>query len=252
MRHEILVLDECRSTNAYLKELINTEKELPKLFTVVAKKQTNGRGQRGNIWISEAEKNLTASILLHPGTIKATEHFYISEVAALAVARSIANYLDDSQKQFLKVKWPNDIYFNNDKIAGILIENNIMNGIVNYSIIGIGLNINQETFPPEANNAISLMNITGKFYEIMSVMKKILSKFEDMYDDIHSAKFNSIHNTYIKRLYKSDGIHNYRDNEGQTFDASFKEILPSGHIVLLLENGEERTFAFKELIYNAD
>lgn len=252
MEHEILILEQCESTNACLREMIGTEKELPKLFTVLAKNQTNGRGQRGNVWVSEANKNLTASILLHPGTINASEHFYISEVAALAVARTIANYLDDSQKPFLKVKWPNDIYFKNDKIAGILIENSIMNGIVNYSIIGIGLNINQTTFPIEANNAISIANITGKTYDTKEVMERILSKFEDMYEDITSSKFNNIHNTYIRRLYKKDGIHSYTDKEGLTFEATFKEILPSGHIVLQLENGEERTFAFKELIYNAD
>lgn len=252
MNDNILILDECASTNAYLSEMVNSGKELPKLFTILAKNQTKGRGQRGNVWVSEPAKNLTASILLHPGTIKPTEHFYISEVTALAVARTIANYLEEWQKPFLSVKWPNDIYYKNDKIAGILIENNIMNGVINYSILGIGLNLNQEVFPQEANNAISLKNITNKSYDIIDVMQKILSKFEDMYEDIHNEKFNNFHNTYIRRLYKKEGVHNYTDKNGIVFNARFKDVLPSGHIVLEDECGEERIFAFKELIYNAD
>lgn len=252
MENNIIFLKECPSTNSYLSDIIKENNNLPKLFTIATENQTNGRGQRGNQWLSEKGKNLTISILLHPGTISVKNQFHISEVAALAVARTIANYLEDSQKKFLKVKWPNDIYYGDKKISGILIENSILKDKIQYSIIGIGLNVNQTSFDESLTQATSLKLITQTNYDLIEVLKRIHSKFEDMYENLHNDKFFKIHQTYMRRLYRRNGFHSYTDNQGKKFTAMIKEVLPSGKLTLTLESGEERSYNFKEILFNAE
>lgn len=251
MNIDIVYLDEIASTNTYLKSLMeNSEKELPRLFTVATHSQTEGRGQRGNTWLSEKGKNLTISILLKPKTINVSKSFYISELASLCVARTIANYLSDEQKKKLSVKWPNDIYFGDKKIAGILIENSFMGDTVQYSIVGIGLNVNQDIFPKELDKAISLKQITSKEYDLKEVLNRLHSKFVDLYDELHNNKFETIHRTYMSRLYRKEGLYPFTDKDGNKFNAEIMDVKPSGLIVLRLENGEERSFAFKEIVFD--
>lgn len=250
---EVIHLEEIASTNTYLKSLIEkNEVELSKLFTVVSNFQTGGRGQRGNTWLSEKGKNLTISILLKPKTIAVSQSFYISQLASLCVARTIANYLDDKQKELLSVKWPNDIYFGEKKIAGILIENSFMGDTVQYSIVGIGLNVNQETFSETLAQAISLKQITSKEYDLEELLSRLHSKFEDMYEFLHNNKFETIHRSYMKRLYRREGLHLFSRPNGEKFKAEIIDVKPCGSIVLRLENGQELSFAFKEIIFDVE
>ena len=131
-------IEDVTSTNDYLSQLCKNN-ETKEFYTVWAERQTAGRGQRGNSWESEPGKNLTFSIVLYPTVLKARQQFYLSMLVSTAVVYALNNYT----KGF-SVKWPNDIYWNDKKIAGILIENELEGNYVMQSIVGIGLNVNQE------------------------------------------------------------------------------------------------------------
>lgn len=244
----ILYLDEVGSTNQIMRKYLESGETLPKLFTIVAKTQTEGRGQRGNTWVSNPEENLTLSILLRPGTLAIDSQFAVSEYAAIATARTVAHYLSPEQKKKLTVKWPNDIYYNNTKLGGILIENTIQGAKVVDSIIGIGLNVNQTVFPEELPNPISLAQIIGRKVELSEILEVLRSKFDDMYEDFLLGHYSHLHQTYMRRLYRREGLHPYRDKEGE-FMASIQGVKSNGQLMLRLEDGEERIYSFKDLVY---
>ena len=143
-------LDETESTNSYLKKVVKEER--PEEGTlVIADFQTGGRGQMGNSWFSSKGDNLLFSLLVYPAQVKANEQFIISRIASLAIKNTLDLFIDD-----IRIKWPNDIYWQDKKIAGILIENDLQGDVIDNSVIGIGLNINQEKFPAELPNLVSL------------------------------------------------------------------------------------------------
>lgn len=153
----IIYLDKVASTNDYLKELVSNFKPLAEGTAILAGDQYQGKGQRGSTWISEAGKNLTVSILLKPQFLALDHQFVLSATIAIAVAK----WLKDRTKLPVAVKWPNDIYVAEKKIAGILIENKLRANTIDSAIIGIGININQTNFGT-ATTITSLANLTGK------------------------------------------------------------------------------------------
>lgn len=161
---KIIRLAETDSTNNYLREQC-AKARLPEGSLVIADFQTAGKGQVGNSWESEAGKNLMFSILLYPDSLPANRQFLISQIASLSVKETLEGYTDS-----VKVKWPNDIYWKDRKICGMLIENDLSGQHLYCSVIGIGLNINQEIFRSDAPNPVSLTQITGKAYDREEVL----------------------------------------------------------------------------------
>ena len=156
------------STNDYLAQLCKDNKA-KEFYTVLADSQTKGKGQRGNHWESEAGKNLTFSIVLYPTALEVKKHFCLSMLAALSCIEALGAYTDG-----FSIKWPNDIYWKDKKIGGILIENELEGGYIVQSIIGIGLNINQEVFYSNAPNPVSLKQILDVDIDIQEVMMKVV------------------------------------------------------------------------------
>lgn len=150
----IIRLEETTSTNNYLRGLVGKE-SLPEGSIVVTEYQTAGRGQVGNTWESEPGKNLMFSIILYPDFLPANRQFLISQIAALSVKETLDAYVDG-----ITVKWPNDIYWRDKKICGMLIENDLTGHSLYCSVIGIGININQREFLSDALNPVSLVQIT--------------------------------------------------------------------------------------------
>src|SRR5215470_8992785 len=144
------------STNLFLKELLNKH-PLKEWTIIVAETQTAGRGQMGNYWESEPSKNITCSILIYPHFLSIKQQFLLSEIVAIGLKETLAKYV----KQDITIKWPNDLYFEKRKLAGILIENELINQKFSCSIVGIGLNVNQQIFKSDAPNPVSLKQITG-------------------------------------------------------------------------------------------
>ena len=159
--YSLIHLDQTVSTNSYLNTLCEHE-EVPDFTVVWADFQTAGRGQRGNSWESNAGENLTFSYVLHPDFVIAQEQFLLSEIAALAVKETLEEYVE-----YVSIKWPNDIYWKQKKICGMLIENNLTGISIHRSICGVGININQEVFNGSAPNPISLRQIIGRVVDLI-------------------------------------------------------------------------------------
>ncbi len=234
--------EETDSTNTQLQ---NDHHNLEDLTVYASYFQTAGRGQRGTRWESKRGENLTFSILFKPEIIAANEQFIISQ----AVALGISDYLADRGVE-CRIKWPNDIYCNNLKICGILIENGISSDKLAYSIAGIGININQEKFDSNAPNPTSLKLITGKEYRIEEELHAIVSGITGRYHQIISGNRQKIENEYHARLYRRGEFHNYIDcASGKEFEARITGLDPQARLKLETREGQIRTYAFKEIGY---
>lgn len=172
----IIELSEIDSTNNYAMKLLN-EGMAEAGLCIKADKQTQGKGQLGNIWISEESKNLLFSVILDTEDFVIEKQFYLNAMACISVADLLMNHFEIRE---ISIKWPNDIYAGNKKIAGILIENNIRGNSWTNAVVGIGLNINQTVFP-DLNRATSLINETGKAEKVNHVMKLLIKYLNKNY-----------------------------------------------------------------------
>ena len=245
-----LVLDRCGSTNTELKKIIDTGRFLPSGSTVRAITQTAGRGQRGNTWEAEPGKNLTFSILLRPGGLLPRHHFLVSEAIAIATASFLSTLAGDG----IKIKWPNDIYYEDRKIAGILIENVLgVSGQILHTVAGIGININQTVFSDAVPNPISVANIIGSELDLEVLMPRIVKSITALVDSlapiIASGKpLTDFENLYHSWLWRADGFYNWRDTaSGTVFSARIERVMSNGQIILRLPDDNTIGYMFKEV-----
>jgi len=217
------------STSTLLKQLA-TEGNPPEF--IYAGYQTAGRGQTGNSWESEADKNLLCSILLPPDK----NLYFLNIAVGVALIKVIG--------EDFTIKWPNDIYYGDKKAAGILIENAIIGNEIKYSIAGIGLNVNQTTFVSDAPNPISLKQIRGREYDIEELMNRVLEEVHKVLNEPEEEVWAS----YKSHLYRREGFWPYED-QNDRFEARIKDVLPTGEIVLIDQEGKERKYQFKQIRY---
>jgi BirA family biotin operon repressor/biotin-[acetyl-CoA-carboxylase] ligase len=235
-------LAETASTNNYLNAL--SLRENPEEFTVVTTGfQTAGKGQRGNTWESEAGMNLLFSMVMYPAFLKPKKQFLLSQVVALAIKEEL-----DTFSNGFSIKWPNDIYWREKKICGILIENDLLGDAIKKSIAGVGLNINQEQFHSLAPNPVSLRKVTGEPQCIDRILGHIIGRIIDNYTLLKEGKAELLINRYHNALFRKEGMHLYRDNSG-SFTARMVCVKPEGTLILEDEKGNERGYAFKEVQY---
>ena len=234
-------LDETVSTNRYAREL--PEDQNHGLTLVTAEFQTAGRGAGTNRWESERSQNLLFSLISYPKGLLANQMFALSEVTALAIRDTLSSYTPGFQ-----IKWPNDIYYNDKKISGMLIENDLRGKWVHRSIIGVGVDINQTRFLSDAPNPVSLAQILGKAVERNQVLNSILLQFNHYYGMMEREQFSELHNRYMQHLYRRNALHPYADATG-TFQARIIDVEPTGHLVLECQNGEQRRYDFKEVSF---
>lgn len=239
----IISLVETSSTNTELKQLQKKE-QLPEGFVVTADFQTQGRGQAGNSWFSDKGRNLLFSFLLYPKFVIANKQFIISRIISLALKEVLDQYMDN-----ISIKWPNDIYWKDKKIAGMLIENNLMGQQIESSIVGIGLNVNQDEFPIELPNPVSMKQVTGVEYNRDEILMQFFDAFYRLYHSLQQSKEHNIEQKYLRQLYRGKGYYWYEDVNG-LFEAKIKDILPSGHLILETSGEkQERQYAFKEVSF---
>jgi BirA family biotin operon repressor/biotin-[acetyl-CoA-carboxylase] ligase len=213
-------------------------------IVVVCREQTAGRGQRGNRWESSPGENLTMSLILRPFSIAVDELFLLSKAFSLAVVKALSRYNIDAL-----IKWPNDIYVENRKIAGILIEHSFYGNDLSFSVIGLGLNINQTLFPTMELIPTSVAVETGKDdYDVKEIMSSVLDNFSSLY---LSAK-EEINSEYIEKLYRRNGYFPYRKKDGEILIAEIFDVANSGELILKDENGNLNSFIFKEISYILD
>lgn len=235
--YDVIRLDECRSTNSCMASMAA---ELRHGTVIVTDRQTAGRGQRGNSWEAAPGENLTFSLFIKPECVPARDQFYISEAVALGITDVLSPLLPGNK---VAIKWPNDIYVDDRKICGILIENSLTGPLIGYSIAGIGLNVNQLSFYSDAPNPVSLVMLTGRRYDLAGllcrVVDAVLSRLEQPVAERHAD--------YMASLYRREGS-GYRDTAtGEEFHAIIEGIAPTGHMTLLDTEGHSRTYAFKEV-----
>ncbi len=230
-------IPETTSTNELLKS-ISRKEDYPEGFFIYTDYQTSGKGQGINRWESKKGKNILFSILLFPKHILTSEQFIISQIVSIAILDVLSDIVPN-----VKIKWPNDIYVNDKKIAGILIENTIQGSVINKTIIGIGINVNQTKFTSYAPNPTSLKLITKKSYNRKNLIFRIIQKIFECY---FSADYETIKMQYFNKLYRGEGYYPY-SGEGETFRAKITEVLNDGRLVLLNEEGESKIYGFKEV-----
>lgn len=231
------------STNNYALELVKTGK-IADGTLVWAHEQTAGRGQRGNEWQSGPQLNITLSIVLHPELI-ADKQFYLTKVISLGVAEFVSDMISDGS--LVKIKWPNDIYAGDKKIAGILIENILRGDQVGTSVIGIGLNVNQTEFG-NVLKATSFKLITGKKFDIKNCIDHLCEHIEPRYLQLKTNKQELLDTDYHKHLYRLDKLCDYEKN-GQPFKAILTGVAEQGKLILKMENGEILSCDFKEVAF---
>jgi BirA family biotin operon repressor/biotin-[acetyl-CoA-carboxylase] ligase len=239
---DILYFDSLTSTNAVASQMLLEKK--PEEGTVIrAGFQTAGKGQKGKSWESGKNENLLFSVILYPSSLRPDEQFLLSMAISLGISDFLENHIPRPD-----IKWPNDIYAGDKKIAGILIENSIMDGMIEYSVAGIGININQKRFSSGIRGAVSLGIITGREYDTDLCLLQLLSFLDIRYKQLLYGDREAIRNDYFSNLYRAGEWHSY-SSEGVVFRGAIRGVSSSGILTVEKEGNEFCGFSFKEIQY---
>lgn len=235
----IVRLEETDSTNTYPRQHAS---QMEAWMTVVtAEYQTAGRGQGVHTWESNRSENLLFSVLTHPVMVPVRSQFLLSEAGALALKEVLDGYTDG-----ITLKWPNDIYWNDRKLSGTLIETSIGGGHIKNCVFGIGLNVNQKTFESDAPNPVSLAQILGHDIDRELLFKQIVAAFEKYYRMLENGQYDAISALYHEALYRRQGFYMYEDGDGR-FEGAIVEVGDDGLLVLRDRDGRFREYEFREV-----
>lgn len=234
----VIKVSATESTNDFLKQLLQINNPLN--WTVIwTQNQTNGKGQRGSNWISEVGKNLTFSILIKNSVPEITQLFYLNQLVSVAILEVLTKINIPN----LSIKWPNDILSDNKKIAGILIENSIKKNKKIDSIIGIGLNVNQENFI-NLPKASSLFNITNTNFDLNFLLNQIVNQIQN---NFQNCKNTILIQKYLSKLYKINTPATFQNIDNEKFTAIIRNISPIGELILEIENNQFKSYNLKEI-----
>ncbi|MCS6935764.1 MAG: biotin--[acetyl-CoA-carboxylase] ligase [Chitinophagales bacterium] len=236
----IITLQQVGSTNDYARELLASG-PVPEGTLIIARAQTAGRGQQGNAWLSEPDKNLTVSFIFYPDFLEPPNQFYLNMCAALAVK----DFAESVVKDRICIKWPNDIYAGDSKLAGILIENTIAGNKITHSIIGIGINVNQETFSEELKNPTSLYLLTAITYNLNTLAELLCLYVEKYYLQLRMRHFNFLARAYTESLYRYQQTHEFKKGD-QIIRGEICGVSKDGKLILQ-SAGKEHRYGFKEI-----
>jgi BirA family biotin operon repressor/biotin-[acetyl-CoA-carboxylase] ligase len=235
-------LDSTDSTNNFAKELLSSKK--PAEGTVIsATEQSSGRGQMGNGWEAEPGKNLTISIILYPVFLPADKQFFLS----MAVSLGVKDFCEEVLKEEVRIKWPNDIYAGNKKLAGILIENTINGSMLSSSVAGIGINVNQETFSSGLPNPVSLSQIAHRSFSLHELQLQLNNYIEKYYMQLRQGHYNFLDKAYTVALYRYQQTSEFT-HKGKRLKGEITGVAKDGKL-LIESGGKEHRFMFKEVEY---
>lgn len=243
MTMKILRFDEINSTNVYLYDKISEKNDISDTV-VVAAHQTAGRGMDKNRWESEAGKNLLFSIALNVNFLEAENQFKISQAVSVAIVETLSQFVDNQQ---LYIKWPNDIYFGEKKLAGMLIQNTIEGRMMGVSIIGIGLNVNQIEFSSDIPNPISLKQISGEDFDLENLLNLLIKNIKSSVEGLRIKENQiAINEKYISKAYR------YRQWADYLYKNKVKSMIINGfdcygRLILEDQSGDEIICDVKEL-----
>lgn len=260
-------LDEVTSTNDFLRSYRPVGPER-RITLVTAEYQTAGRGAGQNHWESQPGQNLLFSLLVHPRHIHPERMFVLSEVMALSIREALQSFISSpscssslrkrlptSPSASFTVKWPNDIYFGDRKLCGMLIENDLQGSQIERCVLGAGININQTEFAFDRTQQdglrrmaepISLAQIVGHEVERRFVLERVMELFTRYYSWTEQGRQDELHQMYLSQLYRRGELHTFRDKDG-TFEGTIVDVEPTGHLIIVDEMGKNRRYAFKEV-----
>jgi len=237
----IITLKFVDSTNSYLKDMLSKSKPILEGTVILAVEQSAGRGQLGRVWHSESGKNLTFSILLNPSFLPIEKQFDLNKAVSLAINDVLSKYIGTSAK----IKWPNDSYVGNRKIGGMLIENNIHGNLLKHAIIGIGLNVNQVSFPSVLKNVTSFSKLLQRDHDLLHLLKEICGAVEARYLQLKAGKFKEIGAEYLSKLYLLNEWSMYRIN-GKLQSGKICGVNAIGYLEVETEN-QIKEYGLKEI-----
>lgn len=238
----LVKLNAINSTSTYLKEL--TKKSNVKSWTVVtAEFQNSGRGQQQTKWVSEKGKNLICSILIHFNDLKIEDQFYLNCAISLGIFKAISSY----EIPDLKIKWPNDIMSASKKMGGILVENSLKGNLIYQSVVGIGLNINQDKFSNVLPHAISMKQILNNDIDRAELLNEIVTSLKEQIEILNNKKFELLHINYEKALFKIGKVHTFEDSQMRKFVGKLLGVSKQGQLLVELEDETIMDFGFKEI-----
>lgn len=250
MRFNIIKIQELNSTNSYAQQQIENDalQEGDVIFTMC---QNDGKGQGKNSWESEPGSNLMISIVLEPNMIYASQQFVLTQLVSLAIIDIIKKHvLGSNNKQEVKIKWPNDIYVGNNKIAGILFQNFIKGNTLEYSIVGVGINVNQKEFFSSAPNPISIIHFVNKLTDVNELLNELLFNVGTNYEKYtFESNFTELKLKYLKNLYKHNIWADYTDSEG-IFKGKIIDIDEFGRLIVEQKDGNKKQYMYKEIQFN--
>lgn len=244
LEFNIIHINECDSTNAFLQRLL-MQADAAEGTVVMTDFQTKGRGQLTNVWEAEECKNILCSILLRPIKLPIKSQFLISQAISVAIVDILNTFAEG-----FRIKWPNDIYYKEDKIAGILIENNLTSAGISSCIIGLGLNVNQESFKSDAPNPISLLNIISRETSVPSLLESILESFNKVYSLVYTD-VQTLRDRYFSHLLFKCEMRAYEDENG-IFTGKIIDVENDGHLIVEDAAGAKRRYAFKEIQFKRE
>jgi BirA family biotin operon repressor/biotin-[acetyl-CoA-carboxylase] ligase len=241
---KIIKLVAIASTNSFLKDLARTS-VLENFTTVTTKQQKKGRGQQAGSWISEGGKNLTFSTYVSFLGLEIKQQKYLSFAVSLAVLE-VLKHLEIPN---LKIKWPNDILTGNDKIAGILIENTLKDKKIQAAIIGIGLNVNQESFPAFSRKATSIKNCLQKETDLEATLQLLLKRLQSKLALLNEGNFQLLEAQCLAFLYKKNVPTTFKNHKNALFMGMIKGVSPDGKLQILLDDDSIQEFGIKEVSF---
>lgn len=236
---EFIHLSDVDSTNNFAAKLLS-ENLCQNGAVIMADLQTQGKGQRGNVWQSEPGKNLLCSFVFMPDNLAVTNQSVLTWATSLALLETLRKFNIEA-----KIKWPNDIYVNGKKITGILIENQLIGANIQRSIIGIGLNVNQSEFGELS--ATSILNETSEKYTPRTVVNQLMKSMSDQMEMVNDSKYDELKSNYESKLYRLNQLANYEDEKSE-FQGIIRGTTDFGKLIIERENRLE-FYDLKEIVF---
>ena len=240
---KIKQFDTLPSTNQYC-ELLNLD-ETEEFTVIVAHTQTVGIGQRGNHWEAEPGKNLTFSLVLKPTWLPIADQYQLTKAVSLGITDYLIPLITEGYRR-VRIKWPNDIYVDDKKICGILISHRIVGEQIGGTVVGIGQNVNQETFPSWVPNPTSLKLLTGQEWALEEVLDGLLNNIANRYLELRNNPIGALNTPYLRLLLRKGekALYGY---QGNTIAATLLDVNRYGHLQLVTDKGEQLSCQLKEI-----
>ncbi|MDB5240263.1 MAG: biotin--[acetyl-CoA-carboxylase] ligase [Spirosoma sp.] len=239
----IKYLPSCQSTNDEASDMI-ARSDPAEGTIIITDNQTAGRGQRGNHWEAKPNQNLTCSLILKPTFLQATEQFWLNMAVSVGLTDTLLPLIGDT----IQIKWPNDIYSGDRKLGGILIENTLHSYTLAWSVVGMGLNVNQTEFAYSTATSLQYITPLPNGYDLPGLLSQVCERIEQRYLQLRSGNREGLKTDYLNLLYRYQQEHTFLSDGDRIFRGTIVGIDASGRLAID-DAGQVRYFGFKEVVF---